>query len=247
MTTTVVDATVLMPACDHSAMNLNRSQPVSVWPDGCIFPVCAGKPETDGEPWQTQAVVGTAFAVGDRVVTCWHILKGAAEAGLEVGLTFPDGGIRRFVPVAFERSSDGHDLAIGELPWTPEPQFSLSGDLHEGLDVYSYGYPLTQISQDLDGERTFKLGLKLFKGYVVSATALEFPGYPVASGLELDMPAPGGMSGAPLLRDTPGSGGTRDVVGVIQGTRRVDVDGSEDVRLALAYGVDPIAALITNG
>ena len=51
MTTTVVDATVLMPACDHSAMNPNRSQPVSDWPEGCIFPVCAGKPETDGEPF----------------------------------------------------------------------------------------------------------------------------------------------------------------------------------------------------
>ena len=221
---------------------------MSDWPEGHIFPVVAGRTATDGRPWETQAVVGTAFAVDDRVITCWHILKGAVETGLEVGVTLDDpDGITRFIPVAFERSSDGHDLAIGQLPWAPAPQFSLSRHLNEGLDVYSYGYPLTQITRDPDGDRRFGLGLRLFKGYVVSASVLEFPGYPVASGLELDMPAPGGMSGAPLLRDTPGSGGTREVVGVIQGTRRVDVDGSEDVRLALAYGVDPLSTLFATG
>ena len=217
---------------------------MSDWPENNVFPVVAGNPASGDEPWGIEGVLGTGFAVGNQVVTCWHTLRDAITKGLEVGISIQDEkGIHRAVPILFNQSAAGHDLASGRIPWAPSPSLQLSGSIHEGLDVYTYGFPLPEVQQLESGLRKFKVWLRLFKGYVVSSTILEFlPGFGEAAGLELDMPAPGGASGAPVFRDVPGNAGTREVVGVMQG--RIDLDG--EVRLARAYRHEVVAELLAE-
>ncbi len=152
--------------------------------------------------------------------------------------------IHRVVPIQFKQSAAGYDLAVGRIAWAPSPSLQISGALYEGMDVYTYAFPLPEVQQLESGERKFKVWLRLFKGYVVSSTILEFvPGFGKAAALELDMPAPAGASGAPVLRDVPGKVGTREVVGVVQG--RIDLDG--EVRLARAYNHKIVAELLAQG
>jgi hypothetical protein len=160
-----------------------------------------------------------------------------------------DEGSNRFVPIRFQQSDSGHDLAAGPIPWTPTPSIGLSGEIHEGVDVYTYGFPLAKAIQMDDGIRKFNIWLRMFKGYVVSSTILEFVDFPDAPGFELDMPAPAGLSGAPILRDRPGQAGTLSLVGVLHGELRVEqgfAEPVEEVRLARVYSSDAVTELLAQ-
>lgn len=213
------------------------------WPDTHIFPLIAGDPGDRRGLWDIQACVGTAFIFGDQVVTCWHCVEDAVTQNMEValGLCDPD-GTWRAAPLSFVQHPDGHDLATARSPFRVDPPLQM-GSGHGGLEVYSYGYPLTEKRRrPSDGLAIFKVWSRIFKGYIASSTEREFPGRPDAPGYELDMPCPGGMSGAPLLRDNPGRGGTRQLVGVVQGQSTL----AGEVALGIAYPSELLPRLLST-
>lgn len=215
------------------------------WPEDHIFPVVAGRTASgDPQKWDPMAVTGTAFALGGWAVTCWHVVRDALERGLEVGINFKDDqGLMRFEPVSFQQRN-GHDIAVGEMTWAPMPPLQRGPALYEGMNVYAYGYPLTEHVRGMDGLSRFKTWMRLFRGYVVSATILSVEGYREAQVMEVDMPAPGGLSGAPLLRDDPRSGGTREVVGMVQGQVSITEGTSPALVLGRAYARDTLFSAI---
>jgi hypothetical protein len=221
------------------------------WADDIIFPVIGGRPADSDAPWDIQAVLGTAFAVRDQVVTAWHCVRIAQEAGMDVGLAVQqpvEGKLKeKFVAVHFTRSVAGHDLAVGRIPWSPAPEPRLGGPPHDGMDVFTYGFPLSDTRQDPDsGLRIFTVGRRLLKGYVVRTTVLEIPGYPNAVGSELDMPAPGGLSGAPVFRTPSSSGTDLDLIGVVH-SQISSADGTDfPVIFARIYGSAVIAQLLAE-
>jgi hypothetical protein len=84
------------------------------------------------------------------------------------------------------------------------------------MDVGTLGYPGTFFELQMDGHRRFDEQPRYFQGYVTRAFRYRPPsgGREIPS-YELDMPAPGGLSGAPLITTSPAFRG--QVVGVIYG------------------------------
>lgn len=214
------------------------------WPEDHIFPVVGGRLNEESGTWTAWAVTGTAFAFGGWAVTCWHVVRGLLDEGLEVGINFKDDdGNLVFEAVSFEQRG-GHDIAIAPMSWAPLPPLRQGPPLHEGMNVYAYGYPLTEQERGVDGVRRFRWWLRLFRGYVVSATILPVEGYREAGVVELDMPCPGGLSGAPLLRDNPAQGGTFEVVGMVQGQVSITEGTSPPLVLGRAYARDELFSAI---
>lgn len=219
------------------------------WADEVIFPLVAGKPTDPATPWDIQAVLGTAFAVQDQVVTCWHCVRDAIEQGMEAGLAVkePSDDTDRFVRVDFKKSLAGHDLAVGRIPWIPSIKLDLLPRPHEGMNVYSYGYPLTEKRRDEgSGLPIFKIGRRLLRGYIVRTTVLQVPSFREAVVSELDMPAPAGLSGAPLLRISENGLATSDVIGVVQGQAASDVGTEFAVVFCRAYEARLIEELLSQ-
>lgn len=74
------------------------------------------------------------------------------------------------------------------------------GQDEEGLQVYSYGYPLpdTYLKPGAS-EPTYRLHRRILKGYITRTTTFELPGFPEAFMCELDMQA------HPECREPPSS------------------------------------------
>lgn len=192
-------------------------------------------------------MLGTAFALGSRVLTCWHCIRGAIEEGLQVGLApvNPETGVSVFVPIEFQRSGRGHDLAVGPITWNSPVRLTTLTKNEEGLQVYSYGYPLTDtyLKPGAD-EPTYRLHRRILKGYVTRTTTFELPGFPEALMCELDMQAPPGMSGAPILRDTP-TGGTTELVGILKGHQAIHMGDTSTV-FGLAYPASAVRDILVE-
>jgi hypothetical protein len=88
-----------------------------------------------------------------------------------------------------------------------------------GENVESYGYPLMPppVTDPETGRLVFDLtGPRLLKGYVMRNFEYRPPGRSGVASSELDMPAPEGLSGAPMVRAD-----TAEVLGVIYGVNEV--------------------------
>lgn len=159
---------------------------------------------------------GTAFLIGPRkLITCWHCVRddlGKDEVYFVADET--GGSYRPMVLSQIRQAASGADIALAQVEMTQSVELRL-GDLGEaavGVDVITYGYPLTNVTQGDGGTLRFSLGARFLQGYITRGFEHETEFGSMAT-FELDMPAPAGLSGSPLIRM-----GSRDVVGMIYGS-----------------------------
>lgn len=196
---------------------MTTPQPNSPDIEQFVLPVFEG---TDAaSSWQPERFRGTAFLVSPYVVlTCWHCVEGAAVGQqLVVAYSESPNGSRVAMPLTMiERHAGGADLAIARVE-LPDTMFRLAReDAAFGSDVWSYGYPLTVRRQTSDGAIRFRTSGRALRGYITQAAIIDVPGRGETLAYEVDMPAPEGLSGAPLVRR-----GSNDVVGVVFGQNDV--------------------------
>jgi len=133
-----------------------------------------------------------------------------------------DGRYRSFELRELAQDAKGSDLALARLQIDIPARMNLqlaSVATTSGADVWSYGYPLTTEITDPTGSRRFHLEPRYLQGYVTRGFWHERPRYGAFPSYELDMPAPEGLSGAPVVRvPTLAIPGSRpQVVGVVYG------------------------------
>ncbi len=124
-----------------------------------------------------------------------------------------------------QQDSNNTDLATANVSILPEADLILAEkDVYEGTDVHSFGYPLMdfQLNEETK-ERVPAIDFRLLKGYVTRNFWRIDPTFGRGNAYELDMPAPGGLSGSPLFKV-----GSREVIGV--------VFGHNDVALIIKIG-----------
>jgi SNF2-related domain len=118
---------------------------------------------------------------------------------------------------------------ICSLPFASSPKRA-EQIIEADWDLVVFGYPLPLNTRDTATRQPkIKMNAMLFKGYVVRIRIADFPGQPETRSYELDMPAPPGLSGSPVLR-----AGSRDVVGVVVTERGYEIP-REDRMIYLAY------------
>lgn len=170
------------------------------------------------------AVLGTAFVVTDGVlVTCWHVVAPAIDKGWTIIGAWDERGDGRFARVDITDIAQhpaGDDLAMAriDLPGAGWRLPSRQRVIEIGTDVAALGYPLPDKRVDPDGGFTHLVSFRLLKGYVTHMPVIQERGYPPTASLELDMPAPAGLSGGPLLSLVE----TNVLLGVVYGTHGVD-------------------------
>ena len=175
--------------------------------------------------------LGTSFVAAPGIlVTCWHCVESAVKAGsricvMSVARTEPAFVVLRDIA----QDANGADLAtasVNVIPVGPMPR--LSSPIVTPTDVCTWGYPLTRFERKTpDDPGTYRLEPRYLQGYVTRYFVHDAGRFGRARSYEMDMPAPAGLSGAPLVRV-----GSDEVVGVIYGT--LDVARSEE-----AATVDP--------
>ena len=117
--------------------------------------------------------------------------------------------------------TNGSDLATAlVVDYVPEFKMTLAdAPALMGADVQTYGYPLTTVrpSPKHAGTINFALNDRFLQGYIMRVFHYEHTQYGRVVSYELDMPAPAGLSGAPLIEM-----GSTTVIGVIYGTNDVE-------------------------
>ena len=191
-----------------------------------VLPVFRLRHEPGQRP-KPEAFCGTGFVLeGNVFVTCRHCVEAAVPDdefyAAIVKATAPDGTTTtRYLPLAdLEPDGNRTDLAIARIECSPRAGLVLTQQPPQaGEDVFTYGYPLVPprpVAQ-YDGRRVFPdVNPRYLRGYITQVFRYPEPSGRVIPSIEIDMPAPGGLSGAPLLR-----AGTNEVVGVIYGENEV--------------------------
>jgi Trypsin-like peptidase domain len=163
---------------------------------------------------KVEAFLGTGFLIGDLIVTCWHCVSTAVAQGVTVVAAAHDAdGYSPCEIRNLARDANGADLAVGAVDLLPSIGFELLRDdaPRLGADVWTYGYPLTQPPNER--ARSWMLEGRFLQGYLTRHfyfSDARIPAY------ELDMRAPAGLSGAPVV-EIP----SRRVAGVAYGVNEV--------------------------
>lgn len=164
------------------------------------------------------AITGTATLVAPGViVTCWHCLSAVVDGGqYVVQQQQPDNTFRVMPITRVTRHPAGLDLAVAAVELPCDLEIALgSRNSAAGEEVWTYGYPLTRREVAPTGETGFVVEPRYLQGYVTRRFWQPPPNLPRTLTLELDMPAPEGLSGAGLFLR-----GSRNLVGLVYGTSR---------------------------
>jgi hypothetical protein len=180
--------------------------------DGAVFPLFRIR---RGPPRRVLAAAGTGFLIADGVVlTCWHCVAGPLEDDETYAAAVWNGNaylVKELSDVS--QTATGHDLAVASVDLHPLADLRLSSrGLTSGDDVWTFGFPHTRVSAKENGQLSFQLEGRYLQGYVTRGFLHDQPGFRRTPSYELDMPAPAGLSGAPLFKLN-----TLEVVGVVYG------------------------------
>ena len=171
-----------------------------------------------GKPPKPLDACGTGFLIADRVlVACWHCVRAPLDTNRFYAVAEWNGS--SYIPRELTNITQVAplDLATANVDMYPRVPLKLSHDtLPIGADVYTFGYPLTTKERRLEGDFRFRLQARYLQGYVTRSFDYEPAGFGTTATYELDMPAPAGISGAPLL-----TLGSTEVVGVVYGSSDV--------------------------
>jgi len=172
--------------------------------------------------------LGTSFLAAPGVLaTCWHCVEGPVRAGAKIGVVgVQSAGAPFFVLQDVAQDPSGADLATAAIPRTLSPigpTARLGNPIMAPTDVCTWGYPLTRFERrSAQGPGTYHLEPRYLQGYVTRYFVYDHGRFGRARSYELDMPAPDGLSGAPLIVR-----GSDVILGVIYGT--IDVARTEEV------------------
>lgn len=188
-----------------------------------IFPIflAAVRPEPRIVSFQ-----GTGFLLGPKLlVTCWHVVDCEISESQALVIAHQRDGTNayRLEPLLdIAQDMNGRDLAIARVMLEPKCRLEIAEQgAPMGTDVFSFGYPLTE--KRLSGaDIRFRLHPRYLQGYVVRSFMHELTHFGPTPAYEVDIPAPAGLSGAPLIKR-----GSREVLGVVYGTH--DVSRTEEV------------------
>jgi hypothetical protein len=204
-----------------------------------ILPIIA----VDDAASRTLGVYGSSWlARSGLLVTCAHCIPTLPPGQqLAVSRKNSSGGYDPFLLRDVQRDPRGFDLATARVDLDVEDQDwpLYPGLTQAGMDVWTFGYPLTDFRVESDGTRTHRIFPRYLKGYVTRRFLGDPSTHPRA---ELDMHCPPGISGAPLAY-----GGTDKVLGIIYGRTTVKVPDEEPAPLyhfGLAYDSEILGGLI---
>lgn len=175
---------------------------------------------------------GTGFLIAPRLLlTCWHCVLGPLPPGHQYVVCFqPDSSHATLWAFAqlrdVEQDRGGSDLATATVDLSPDVELKLGKEPRMGEDVFAVGFPLTEPPSDSNPR--FMVSRRYLQGYITRGFNHTIrPGSAPVPSFELDMKAPAGLSGAPLIRAR-----TNQVVGVIYGEHSV-------ARIEEAASIDP--------
>ena len=189
-------------------------------------------------------------------ITCWHCVSASTSGDKRYVVAIPSTGheCTHIDLKNVERDASGADLAIGMVDAVPKLQLVLAPGPFElmGHDVWSFGYPYTDQEPSNSGGYDFTLNGRILRGYVTRTFPYDHPSGQQVESYELDMPAPSGMSGAPLVLR-----GGLQVTGVVFGTHDVETVDAEStagrriqttrvVSFGLAHTAKTLLAAITS-
>ncbi|SRR6266851_251413 len=191
-----------------------------------------------GNDYKPLGIVGTGFTFGEGTfVTCWHCVAAPPSDGQAYGAAVREGGVfsarysHIYELVDLAQDTNASDLAIARLGVTVEPTLSLAdAPFAWGHSVVAVGYPLPSALGTATDEPTFLTSARVLRGYVTRIIVDDRPGWPPIRAYELDMTAPPGISGSPLL-DAEGP----VVGGVVYGRTQDIVPKSESDELTYAF------------
>lgn len=174
------------------------------------------------EESKAAGVVGTGFQLGsDVLVTCWHCVQNEnynyvvsrgevkGESGRSVVYSLDD----------VAQDANGSDLATAKIDEDPTIDTAMQLRLSDvaaaaSSGVWTYGFPLPRQDRSQDGTVRFIADGRILRGYLTRSFTYEHPIYGKTASYEIDMPAPEGLSGAPLMLDN-------QVIGVMYGENDV--------------------------
>lgn len=168
---------------------------------------------------------GTGFLIGKQVfVTCWHCVSAPlSDDQFYAVLVKVNGGYYRATAlIEPQQDRNGADLATARVALEPELGLILAeSDAPDLVEVWSAGYPFTALTEELpEVGRQPVIHRRALKGYIMRRFWYETPSGELILSYELDMPAPQGLSGAPVMRIDQMKG-AREVIGVVHGTNEV--------------------------
>ncbi len=171
---------------------------------------------------------GTGFLLGKGVfVTCHHCVADPVSEEETYAVALPIDyapELRNKTPDAqyfvstlhdVEQDSTGLDLAIAQVGFDSVGlHLAQEGIRTIGEDVRTYGYPLTEDLPHSGEGRALSFRGRYLKGYSTCNYLDDVPVYGPTLTEELDLPAPRGLSGAPVIRTD-----SLEVIGVVYGTK----------------------------
>jgi len=173
------------------------------------------------KPFNIHSFCGTGFIISPNLfITCWHCVKGEIPLYHKYAAMIESNSGKFKVSYIYniEQDQNGSDISISNIQHDPTLGLMISEkDSALGVDVWTFGYPLTDKFNDSDGRNEFVLNGRFLQGYITRAFIYESSIYGQVPSYELDMPVPDGLSGAPLIRS-----GSKEVIGVIYGNNDVD-------------------------
>ncbi len=209
-----------------------------------VFPVFAG--HTIDGVLALDKFMGTVFALADgTLVSVSHVLAEPELGALCIVQKSTNG---RYVPHAISRAVRhpmGYDLAVARAPslLTDSPLRVAADEAQRGTDVFTYGFPLTHSSAEgsVVGRR-HELQSRYLQGYVTRAFSFQPSGSRIVTPtVEVDMPVPPGISGAPLI-----AVGTTQVVGVLFGQHGTEQGPNDRYTWGLAHRVVSLKHLLEH-
>lgn len=160
---------------------------------------------------------GTGTVVFPGVlITCWHVV-GEELSGDERYVVLvardPGPGFAAHPVSQISQHHDGLDLAMGLIPETGSGFLEIhTEELREGTDFWTCGYPFSDPVLSDEGSKKWEINMRMFKGHVTAGLMWEPVGFPETPSIELSIPTPRGLSGAPII---PASKHT--IAGIIYG------------------------------
>lgn len=168
-----------------------------------VLPLVYGRRETRG--FDIAGVAGTCFIPHPGVVvSCAHCFGGLNEWEYAVTKVPVHGAA---APVAIIRDitshADGFDLAVGTVAdarFRPLPPFTIE-EARIGMAILAPGYPLPgRHRRSLDEPAVIEATVRGMRGHVTSdGVVTGLSRYGALPSIELDLHAPGGLSGAPVF------------------------------------------------
>lgn len=181
-----------------------------------ILPIFVVEP---GSPAKLLRFCGTGFIIANGLlITCWHTVKAELQNDQRYGAVIWE-GTGHSVSFLFNVQQDlnGTDLASANVHLGASIGLALAkDDVTLGGVVWTYGYPLTDVRSLPEGDLHFQLNPRFMRGYVMRSFYYQHMEYGRVNSYELSIPAPEGLSGAPLLKE-----GTLEVLGTVYGNNDV--------------------------